>query len=277
LIARGARRFKFTDRTFNVNEAHAVAILNFFLERLRPRMQIHFEIMPDRLSEPLLKRMAAFPDDVLHLEIGVQTVSPATQQRIGRCQNLDATWEAIHFLRTSTGARLHADLILGLPGDDGAVIAAGFDRLVVEDIPEIQIGLLKRLRGTAMAGDLGATSVFNPYPPYEVLQTSELSFDQLRDLKRLARYFDLYYNSGNFPAGLPLLWHDGLSPFDAFARFSRWLWQQEQRTHQLPLSRLFEQLYKYLVTHSAWDRSTIARILEADYRRLGGRRDKLSF
>ena len=44
---------------------------------------------------------------------------------------------------------LHADLIVGLPGETLESFAAGFDRLVALGPQEIQVGILKRLRGHA--------------------------------------------------------------------------------------------------------------------------------
>jgi radical SAM superfamily enzyme YgiQ (UPF0313 family) len=97
LLARGARHFKFTDRTFNTNDARALAILDFFLQQDYPGIRLHFEIMPDKMSAAPLEKMAAFPPDGLHLELGVQSVSPETQRQIQRNQNIPKTMEAIQF------------------------------------------------------------------------------------------------------------------------------------------------------------------------------------
>ncbi len=277
LLSRGARRFKFTDRTFNINEGHVHEVLDFFLARVCPEMQLHFEIMPDRLSPSMLDKMACFPPEALHLEIGFQSVSPETQRAIGRCQDIDKSMAAIRALRERTGAILHADLIVGLPGDASADIGRGFDMLVEAHIQEIQVGLLKRLRGTDIAGAAGCGIVFDEKPPYEALQTPRLSHAEIQHFKRFARYCNLYYNSGNFPQTLPLLWKTAPTPFAAFSALSAWVWQRERRTHRIPLARLAEHLYRYLVEQGRHDPATLARTIETDFRRLKGRRDKLPF
>src|SRR5690606_5128515 len=118
-----------------------------------------------------------------------------------------------------------ADLIVGLPGEDIDSFAAGFDRLVALGPQEIQVGILKRLRGTPITRhDREWDMVYAPHPPYEVLRTSALSFQQLQRLRRFSRYWDLVANSGNFVDAVKLLWQPpAASPFWSFLAFSDWL------------------------------------------------------
>jgi len=275
LLERGARRFKFTDRTFNVNDDRVLAILDYFLAQPYPGVQLHFEIMPDRLSPAVLEKMAAFPPEGLHLELGIQSVSSETQRRIHRNQNIPKSMETIKFLREKTGASLHADLIVGLPGDTRKDVEQGFNMLVDAGIQEIQMGILKRLRGTAIAGELGNDIVFSSQPPYEVLYTPEFNPEEMQWLQRFARYFDRYYNRKNFPESLKLLWETAATPFAAFAGLSDWVWEREGQTHHLPLVQLAEHLYWYLAERKCHEPSLIAQTIESDFRRLRGRRDKL--
>lgn len=275
LLQRGVRLFKFTDRTFNVNDQHAKAILEFFLKQYREGLQLHFEIMPDRLSPPLRKLMAAFPPEALHLEVGVQTVNTGTQRTIHRCQSMGKTLETLAFLRNETGALLHGDLIVGLPGDTLQDIAEGFDLLVNAKVHEIQVGLLKRLKGTPMAGTVGRELKFDPYPPYEVLQTPALDFSEIQQLKRFARYFDMVYNSGNFPESAALLWELSPSPFRLFYDLTHHIWTAEQRTHAIALSKLSEHLFTFLTVKQGLDPIYVKAHIERDFRRLPGRKDKL--
>lgn len=277
LLKRGVRRFKFADRTFNVDDVRVLAILDFFLLQPYPDIQLHFEIMPDRLSSAIVEKMTAFAPKGLHLELGVQSVSAETQRNIGRNQNIPKSMATIQALREKTGAALHADLIVGLPGDTRDTISQGFDMLVNAGIQEIQVGLLKRLKGTALAGTLGEGLVFDAQSPYEVLQTPTLFYAEIQWFKRFARYCNLYYNNGNFPATLPLLWETDDSPFIAFAALTDWVWQREHKTHQLPLVRLAAHLFGYLMKRECHAPSMLAQTIEADFRRLKGRRDKLPF
>lgn len=277
LLEKGVRLFKFTDRTFNMDESRAVAILDFFLKRAPSGTQIHLEIMPDRLGNAVRERMAAFPPGALHLEVGVQSVSEEVQHRIKRHQHIGRTMETIDFLRRQTGAVLHADLIIGLPGDTVESLVDGFDALVRAGVHEIQVGLLKRLKGTPLAGDAGSGLVFDSYPPYEVLQTPAIPFEEIQQLKRFARYFDLYHNSRNFPESLNLLWELGPSPFRVFKDFAAGIWAEGGRTHAIPLVRLAEYLFDYLSRVNSRTRADIAGAIERDFRRLPGRLDKLDF
>ena len=155
LYRRGARRFKFVDRTFNLKVDAAAQILQFFLDRLAADgagLFVHFELIPDHLPARLRELVARFPAGVLQFEVGVQTFDPQVQARIQRTQD-DARTEAnLRWLVQHSRAHVHADLIFGLPGETLAGFARGFDRLLALGPQEIQLGVLKRLRGTPLAG-----------------------------------------------------------------------------------------------------------------------------
>ncbi len=277
LLDRGARQFKFVDRTFNLREKRVLQILEFFHARVCEGMQVHFEIVPDRLTPNTLERIAEFPPGVLRLEVGVQTVNTRTQEAISRVQDLDETFATLRFLRDRTGAVLHADLVLGMPHETWDTIRDGFDRLLEVRPQEIQVGILKRLKGAPIARHTQSQKmIYAAAPPYEVLQTATLDFLQLQRLKRFARYFELYYNSGNFPASLELLFQTRPSPFDAFMAFSDHLWDAIRKTHAVRLARLCEHLYRYLADTCSLPPETTAQTILADYCRIPGRTEKLS-
>jgi radical SAM superfamily enzyme YgiQ (UPF0313 family) len=117
LYKRGARNFKFIDRTFNLKVKTSVAILEFFLERMDEDLYLHFEVIPDNLPDALKEMLQRFPANRLQFEIGVQTFDPEIQTLISRRQDNDKTKENLRWLRENTGAHLHTDLIFGLPGD----------------------------------------------------------------------------------------------------------------------------------------------------------------
>lgn len=208
LHARGLRRFKFVDRTFNLNLATGRRILGFFLERLSPELFVHFEMIPDRLPAELRELIARFPAGTLQFEVGIQTFDRAVEARIGRRQNHDRLTDNFQWLRRHSGVHLHADLIAGLPGETLESFARGFDRLIGLGPQEIQVGILKRLRGTPIIRhDAEWKMVYNPHPPYEVLSTRTMDFATLARLRRFAKFWDLFGNSGNFVESLPMLWN----------------------------------------------------------------------
>lgn len=277
LLARGVNQFKFVDRTFNLNLNISRALLHFFHERLRPGLFLHFEMIPDRLPEALRELIRKFPPGALQFEVGIQTFDEATSKNISRRQDYAKLTDNFHFLREQTGVHIHADLIVGLPGETVKSFGTGFDRLVALRPQEIQVGILKRLRGTPIVRhDAEWRMVYSANPPYEILQNGLIDFATMQRLRRFARYWDLVANSGNFIETTPLLWQGGVSPFTAFLGFSDWLFAQVGRQHSIALAHLAESLFTYLTGKLGRDPKAVAEVLRRDYQR-GGRRDPPGF
>jgi radical SAM superfamily enzyme YgiQ (UPF0313 family) len=277
LIDRGVKQFKFVDRTFNLSVPTSRTILEFFLNRHQRGLFYHFELIPDRLPEALREVIAKFPPGTLQFEVGVQTFNEQVAGLISRRQHYDRLTENFQFLRSQTGVHIHADLIVGLPGESVESFATGFDRLIALRPQEIQVGILKRLRGTPIVRhDRDWQMIYNPHPPYEILQTKLIDFPTLQRLRRFARYWDLVGNSGNFIETTPLIWSGGASAFRSFLRWSDWLYEHTGRTDAIALSRLMELLFQFLADELKLPRSTVAEAMWRDYQR-GGRMDKPSF
>jgi radical SAM superfamily enzyme YgiQ (UPF0313 family) len=241
LLDRGCRQFKFVDRTFNLNLKISAAILQFFLDRYQPGLFVHFEMIPDRLPEPLRQLIAKFPAGALQFEVGIQTFNERVAALISRRQDNARAEDNLRWLRRATGVHVHADLIIGLPGEDVASFAAGFDRLAALQPQEIQVGLLKRLRGTPiLRHDAEWQMVYSPEPPYEILQTKLIDFATMQRLRRFARYWDLVANSGHFP-GI----RDRFTTFTGFLAFSDWLYEHTRQTHGIARERLRELLGEF--------------------------------
>lgn len=280
LFDRGVRHFKFVDRTFNLNLAVSRRILKFFLERMQPGLFLHFEMVPDRLPEELRILLARFPPGSLQLEVGVQTFNPDVATNISRRQNYERLEENFRFLRVRTHAHLHADLIAGLPGETFESFAAGFDRLVALQPQEIQVGILKRLRGTPISRhDSTWEMAYSPLPTYEILRNKLIDFPTMQRLRRFARYWDLVGNSGNFLETTPLVWsqaatangegtkENGASPFWRFLALSDWLYEREGRHHAIALVTLMELLFEFLTKEGLLDAKFVAAALWRDFQR----------
>jgi radical SAM superfamily enzyme YgiQ (UPF0313 family) len=234
-------------------------------------------MIPDRLPEALRETIARFPAGALQFEVGIQTFNPEVGARIKRRQNYEKLEDNFRFLRGQTGVHIHADLIVGLPGETVESFARGFDRLVVLRPQEIQVGILKRLRGTPIVRhDTEWSMVYSPFPPYELLRSRALSFEEMQEMRRFSRHWDLVANSGNFVESTPLLWRDGTSPFWAFMGWSRWLYARTGRNHAIALADLAELLFKYLSGELRLDAKETANAIYRDYQR-GGRSDKPKF
>lgn len=277
LLERGVRQFKFVDRTFNLNLRVSRRILEFFLERFEPGLFLHFEMIPDRLPDPLRELILQFPAGALQFEVGVQTFNPEVGEFISRRQDNDQLVRNFEFLRESTGVHVHADLIVGLPGESVESFGRGFDQLVRLGPQEIQVGVLKRLRGTPITRhDDTFEMLYSEHPPYEILQTSLISFAEMQRMRRFAKYWDLVGNSGNFTETCQRLLNLGDSPFVSFQQLADWLFEQEGQTHGIPLGRLAERLFCFLTVICQEPEQAIAELIWRDYTR-GGREDRPHF
>jgi radical SAM superfamily enzyme YgiQ (UPF0313 family) len=252
LLRRGARTFKFLDRTFNLNIERARRIMEFFLDKMAGRQEpfvVHFEMVPSRFPPELMETLARFPPATLRLEIGIQTLNPGVSTRIGRPS--DPEWElaALRLLREKTGAIIHADLIAGLPGEDMASFARGFDSLWAAVSPggaeaapraEIQLGILKLLPGAPIARHTAAFGMrYNPAPPYELLESAALPARDLDRLKNFARFWELIVNRGLVHIdGAPVFARFMALSDSLFARFGR-SWGIDKNTLQNSLKPFF--------------------------------------
>ena len=191
------------------------------MERIRPGLLLHFEMIPDRFPDNLRSLIGRFPPGVLHFEVGVQTFNDDVARRIKRRQKMDTIDRNLRFLRNETGSLIHADLIAGLPGETLESFAAGFDRLVALQPQELQLGILKRLRGAPiMRHDGEWRMVYAADPPYEILENKLIDREFMDRIKRFARYWELIANRGNFKETAPILWKDSPSPFESFLRLA---------------------------------------------------------
>lgn len=265
LLDRGVRHFKFVDRTFNLNVAEGIMILEFFLRHLDLGISLHLEMVPDRLPLALKTVIQQFPPGVLQFEIGIQSCNPEVQARLQRRQHGGRSMENLRWIVQNTGVHTHTDLIVGLPGESLASFAAGFDQLAVMNPHEIQIGILKRLRGAPIQQHTQAFGmIYNPDPPYDLLCNDLLDFATMRRLKRLARYWDLFGNSGRFNAVRGLLFQQQ-EPFYQFLALSDWLFAAFGRTHEIALRHQFDWLYRGLTEGLGWSQAVVLAALERDF------------
>lgn len=268
LYEKGVRHFKFVDRTFNLKIDTSIRILDFFLTKQDESLFLHFELIPDHLPDKLKSAIQRFPEGTLQFEIGIQTFNPDVQALISRKQDNQKATENIRWLTNETTAHLHTDLIVGLPGEDMKSFARGFDQLMSLKPGEIQVGILKRLRGTPIIRHTELYDMrYNPEPPYNILSTDRIDFKQMQSLSRFARYWDMVANSGRFKKTLPTLL--GEQPFDRFMNFSNWLFAATNQTHQIALKRLFDLVYEYMTGVMELPDSEVSSVLIADYSRSG--------
>lgn len=267
LHARGARLFKFVDRTFNLNIKTSLKIMQFFLDKLEANpddpVYAHFELVPDHLPDALKEGISKFPPGALQFEIGIQSFNPEVQALVSRKQDNAKAADNIRWLCEHSNAHLHVDLIAGLPGEDVDSFARGFDKLVALKPHEIQFGILKRLRGTPIIRHTEQFGmVFDPYPPYTILSTSLIDFASMQRLVRFARYWDLVANSGRFTHTVERMLGD--APFANFMAFSDWIYSKTDATHRIALDKLAALVVQWLQTQGM-DKAEASALVGSDY------------
>ncbi len=252
-------------RTFNLAVNSSCAILEFFIDRLDEDLFLHFEVIPDRLPERLKQLLQRFPERALQLEVGVQSFNTRVQGLVGRKQDNSKSRVNLAWLRNQTNAHLHADLIIGLPGEDMQSFGRGFDELVGLQPHEIQVGVLKRLRGASISRHTEAFDMhYAPSPPYEILRTDRIDFLNMQRLKRFARYWDMVANSGRFRSTIPLILED--KPFVRFLVLSDCLYETTRQVSRIALKRLFELLHRGMIDCLGCAEELTESLLLEDYR-----------
>jgi radical SAM superfamily enzyme YgiQ (UPF0313 family) len=270
LYERGARNFKFVDRTFNLKIETSARILQFFLDRLAPDLFVHFEVIPDQLPDRLKALIAQFTPGSLQFEVGIQSFNVEVQARISRKADNVKTLENLLWLVTQSKAHVHADLIFGLPGETLESFAQGFNKLHATGVHEIQLGILKRLRGTPIIRHTQEFDLrFDPHPPYAILSNSTADFSTVQRVTRFARYWDLIANSGRYTHGTALLLAD--DAFANFAQFADWLYATTSKTHAFAHERLVDLLFEFLTTVRDEEAALVGNALAQDYAATGSR------
>lgn len=250
LLARGARHLKVLDRSFNVNLQHACEVLDYFLDKALSGLRLHLEWTPTELPSDLLRRLRAFPPGGLHLEVGIQTLNPDVARAIGRPESRSTVIETLQTLQ-EIPLDLHGDLIFGLPGEDEESFAAGFDRLAFLELPELQVNRLKGLPGTPLRPTPHPGDRFSPWPPYDLLYSDKLSFQDLARMQRFAMTWDRLNNRGHFRHTLPLLWRNSsCSPYTGIGAIAEDMYRTEGRLHAIGTHTWAKCLWRHLKPRS---------------------------
>lgn len=212
-------QIKLVDRTFNCNHAHAMEIWRFIKEHDNGVTNFHFEISADLINEEELKLISDMRPGLIQLEIGVQSTNEVTIKEIHRTMKLERLKEVVRAIQSGANVHEHLDLIAGLPYEDYDSFARSFDEIYELKPNQLQLGFLKVLKGSFMyehADEYGI--IYHDKPPYEVLSTKWISFDDVLRIKKVEEMLEVYYNSGQFEITMKLM--DVLydSAFDFFQR-----------------------------------------------------------
>jgi len=210
---------KLADRTFNCNKKRAYAIWEHIINH-GGRTRFHFEVALDLLDKPLLDLLETAPPGRIQLEAGVQSCNERTLEAVVRKTNLARLMKNGETLIAVGNIPLHLDLIAGLPYEGMESFAQSFDQVFNLFPDRLQLGFLKVLKGSALREMCAAYGIkYRSYPPYEVLETADMSAENLLTLKGVEELLNRYYNTGRAKRALRFLLDAGISPFGYFMAF----------------------------------------------------------
>ena len=248
---------KFVDRTFNCNRQRAIDIWSYLVEHDNGITNFHFEISSDLLGGEELELFAKMRPGLIQLEIGVQSTNGETVDAIHRHMDLDKLFHYVDRVHELGNIHQHLDLIAGLPYENYERFGCSFDDLYAHEPDQLQLGFLKVLKGTMMEEEVKKYSIlYRNQPPYEVLGTKWLSYDEIILLKGVEELVELYYNSGQYTLTLKYAVPFFESPFRFYEMFSAWY--RGKGYHKLNHNRLekYNILREFLREHideNEWD------------------------
>ncbi|TAH71552.1 MAG: DUF4080 domain-containing protein [Anaerolineaceae bacterium] len=231
------RQVKFVDRTFNCNRERALEIWRYIKEEDNGITNFHFEITADLLSDEELETLASLRPGLIQLEIGVQTTNHDTMKAIKRKVDFTKLSANVKHIRKTGNIHQHLDLIAGLPLEGFTSFEKSFQDVYQLKPDQLQLGFLKVLKGSLIEEECKKHGiVYNNEPPYEVLYTKHLTYDEIIELKGICDMVEVYYNSGQFVYSIEYLEHYFDSPMKLYA--SLYHYYDKNRLYELAHSRL---------------------------------------
>ncbi len=256
---------KFVDRTFNCVHEHAMAIWKYISEHDNGVTNFHFEISADILRPEEIALLNQMRPGLVQLEIGVQSTNPDTISAIDRVMNVERLEQIVASIRRGKNIHQHLDLIAGLPGEDYNSFRNSFDRVYGMKPDQLQLGFLKVLKGSPMeerAGDYEL--VYTSQPPYEVLKTKWLSYEEVLRLKQVEEMVELYYNSNQFRYTLAVLEKDFPEPFAMFEQMAAYYREKGYFLNSPARAYRYQVLYDFALSVSPGRKELYRELLVFD-------------
>lgn len=214
---------KFVDRTFNCNPAHTMEIWRYIYEHDNGITNFHFELSADILTDEEVSFVRKFRPGLVQFEIGVQSTNPKTIEAIHRKMDLDRLRKRVSQIQEGRNIHQHLDLIIGLPYEDITSFRKSFNDVYAMKPDQFQVGFLKVLKGSPIHQQaLEYGIVYQSVPPYEVLYTNWITYDEVRRLKLVEEMVERYYNSMQFEASVPYLvsfFEDAFGFYDTLGQY----------------------------------------------------------
>lgn len=228
---------KFVDRTFNCRHDHAMEIWKYLKEHDNGVTNFHFEVAADLLNEEEITLIETMRPGLIQLEIGVQSTNPETIREIRRVMKFEEVARIVKRINKGGNVHQHLDLIAGLPHEGIESFRLSFNEVYALEPEQLQLGFLKVLKGSYMqeqAEQYGL--VCKSMPPYEVLSTNWLGYDEILELKMIEEMVEIYYNSGQFKYTIRFLWKEFESPYEMYEKLG--LFYKAKGMDQLNHSRI---------------------------------------
>lgn len=257
---------KFVDRTFNCKHDHAMAIWKYLMEHDNGITNFHFEISADLINQQELDIMQQMRPGLIQLEIGVQTTNEETVKEIHRTMDFERLGKIVSTIRSFGNIHQHLDLIAGLPYEDIESFQKSFDDVYRLKPDQLQLGFLKVLKGSYMEEQKeNYQLVYKNDPPYEVLFTKWLSYDDVMKLKGVEEMVEVYYNSDQFSNTLEQLLKNYESPFLFYEKL--WEYYRKNTLHQMSHKRAarYEILLDYVKLNHDTESKLFQELLTYDY------------
>lgn len=222
-LAHKVPQVKFVDRTFNCKKSHAMAIWTYIKEHDNGITNFHFEVAADLLTEDEIALIQTMRPGLIQLEIGVQSTNEKTLAEIHRKTDFEEITRKVKAVQKGENVHQHLDLIAGLPYENYESFGHSFNDVYALKPEQLQLGFLKVLKGSYMAEAAeGYGCVHKAKPPYEVLGTRWLSYEEILKLKGVEEMVEVYYNSGQFQKtirAMEYLFETAFSMYEELADF----------------------------------------------------------
>jgi len=235
-LERQVPQVKFIDRTFNINGPRTVELLQFIKENDNGITNFHFEVAAELLTKEQIELLNSLRPGLVQLEIGVQSTNSETLTAVNRKTELSELKKTVAAVREKNNVHIHLDLIAGLPKEDLDSFKNSFNEVYRMNPHQLQLGFLKVLSGAPMEGMAAENEiVYQSAPPYEVLSTKWLSYNDIILLKKVEELVEVYYNSGQFVYSMMYLQNHVKTPFELFEKLA--VFYEEKNYAGLKLSR----------------------------------------
>lgn len=211
----------------------------------------HFELTAHLIDQEMIDFLATVRPGLFQFEIGVQSTNPDTIREIRRTTDTQKLLAICRELDRPKNIHLHLDLIAGLPFEALASFGRSFDTVMQIRPQQMQLGFLKVLKGSYMEQAAPSYGLeYSRRPPFQVIRTRWISFDDLLLLRDMENAVEDYYNSSLFPAQIGWMLDQEESAFSFFMDLGQFLVQRGLRLlPQSPEDRCTNLKDFYLTRH----------------------------